>query len=192
MPNASRITRTSRVANCVPTTVDWGVPSITLAVEAPAGMFVRLNVAGVETPATIAFTANCPAIVFAVKTDAASTPLLPVCPVNVFDAPVNVPEAPEEGAVNVTETPGTGLPNTSKTVTRRFVAYAVFTCALWGVPAVGLIVAAGPDAFVRLNDAGVVTPATAPVTTYDPATVSAVNVGALATPLPFVVTFTDR
>jgi hypothetical protein len=51
----------------------------------------------------------------------------------VFMPLLNVPDAPDAGAVNVTLTPGTGLPAASVTVTERSVPNTVLTTADCGV-----------------------------------------------------------
>ena len=80
---------------------------------APPVVFVRLNVA-IPVPGAVAVTLYDPGIPFAVNTAAVANPLVFV--VAVFTPPVNVPLAPEPGAVNVTTTPLTGLPKPSVTL----------------------------------------------------------------------------
>ncbi len=74
----------------------------------------------------------------AVKAADVATPLAFV--VAVFTPPANVPLAPLAGGVNVTTTPLTGLLEGSLTVTCSCNVNAVLTVALWGVPAVAVIV----------------------------------------------------
>jgi hypothetical protein len=99
----------------------------------------------------------------------------------------NVPLAPLPGAVKVIETPETPLPLPSVTLTAK-AAKAVFTATLCEPPPEITIFDAGPGKLVSANVALVNTPVTEAVTEYGPATVFAVNVGALATPLALVFT----
>src|SRR5262249_48225736 len=99
-----------------------------------------------------------------------------------------VPEAPEPGAANVTDAPATGLPKASATLACKAVANAVLIVALCGVPALALMPAAAPAVFVSAKLADEVAPVVVAVTVYVPATVFAVSAGAVAIPLPLVVT----
>src|SRR3954471_2872253 len=103
---------------------------------------------------------------FALKLGAVATPLALVT--TVADPP-NAPLGPLPGAANVTETPETGLPAASFTVACSAVANTALTTALWGVPAVAVMLAADPAVFVRLNVAGDATPLAVAVTEYAPA-----------------------
>ena len=85
-------------------------------------------------------------MLLAVKTAAVAIPCALV--VAVFTPPANVPLAPLPGAAKVTVTPLTGLLNESLTVACSCVAYAVFTVALCGVPAVAVMLAAAPARLV--------------------------------------------
>lgn len=85
-------------------------------VAGAAEVFVKANPAGVETPATLAFTAYDPAVVLAVNVEAIATPLAFVVVENVVEPLANVPLAPVEGAVKVTFTFGIGLDAASLTV----------------------------------------------------------------------------
>ncbi len=124
---------------------------------------VREKLAGVATPETAAVTVyGPPAVPLAVKTGAVATPCALV--VALFTPPANVPLAPLAGAVNVTVTPLTGLLKESFTVACSCVANAVLITALWGVPAVAVMLAAAPAKFVSEKFAGVATPATEAVT----------------------------
>jgi hypothetical protein len=87
-------------------------------------------------------------VAFAVKTAEVATPLAFV--VAVFAPPANVPLAPVAGGVNVTTVPLTGLFALSLTVATNGAPNAVLTAALWGVPLVAAIEAAGPAVFVRV------------------------------------------
>jgi len=81
-------------------------------------------------------------VLLAVNAAAVATPLAFV--VAVFTPPAKVPLAPLPGAAKVTVTPFTGLLLASRTVACSAVAKAVLIAALWGVPAVAVIVAGGP------------------------------------------------
>jgi len=72
--------------------------------------------------------------------------------------------APLAGAANVTVTPLTGLLPASFTVACSSVGNAVLIATLCGVPAVAMIVAAGPALLVSKKFAGAATPATVAVT----------------------------
>src|SRR5258708_5995444 len=92
--------------------------------------------------------------------------------------PLKLPLAPLAGAVKFTITPLTGLPPASFTRARNATANAVFTGALWGVPAVAVMLAGGPGLLVRPKLAGAATPETVAVAVKLPATELAVSVGA--------------
>jgi hypothetical protein len=68
--------------------------------------------------------------------------------------------APLPGPVNVTVAPLTGLPLASLTVATKGFAKAVLICALWALPLVAVIEAAGPAVFVKEYGAGAATPDT--------------------------------
>src|SRR5262249_19589499 len=104
-----------------------------------------------------------PEVLFAVKTGAVATPDALV--VAVFTPPAKVPVAPLFGAVKVTVTPLTGLLNESITVACSWMAKAVLTVALCGVPAVAVIVGVAPARFVSEKFAAVPTPETVAETT---------------------------
>src|SRR4051812_2077501 len=57
----------SIVANAVFTVVFWLLPAVTVTVAAAGGLFVKLKLAGVATPATLAVTVYDPAVPFAVN-----------------------------------------------------------------------------------------------------------------------------
>jgi len=175
----------SAVAYTLLTTALCGVPPVAAMLPADAEVFVRLKLAGVATPATVADTVKLPATTFAVNAGAVAVPLALVTAVAVADPP-NLPLAPLAGAVNVTVTPLNGLLLASFTVACSAVPYAVLTTALCGVPAVAAMLAAEPAVLVRLKLAGVVTPATVAITVKLPADAFAVNAGAVATPLALV------
>ena len=105
-----------------------------------------------------------PAVALAVN-GAAATPEALVATVIVAVLLLNSPDAPLAGAVNVTLIPDTGLLPASSTVTASALANAVLTVVDCGVvPAFAVIVADPPAVLVRLNVAGVTTPATLAVT----------------------------
>jgi len=151
------------VVNAVFTVALCGVPAVAVIFAAAPARFVSAKLAGVETPDTDAVTLyGPPAVVLAVKTAAVATPKEFV--VAVVTPPANVPLAPLPGAANVTVTPLTGLPPASFTVAWNCVVYAVPTVALCGVPAVAVMLAAGPVKLVSEKFAGVETPETVAVT----------------------------
>ena len=186
---ASRTTALKFVAKALPTCALCGVPAVAVTLAAGPAVLVKAKFAGVATPDAVADTVYVPAVPFAVKTAAVAKPLAFV--VAVFTPPANVPLAPVRGALNVTVMPFTGLVNASWTITCMFKANADPTCALCGVPTVVAIVEAAPAAFVSENVAGDAMPVTDAVTEYAPDFVFAVNVGAVANPLPFVVAETE-
>ena len=120
---------------------------------------VRLNVAGVPTPATDAVTEYAPGVELAVAEILARPLLLVVAGLGV----PSVAEAPLPGAANVTETPLTGLPLESVTNATRLLN-AVLTAVLCVPPLDTVTCAAAPAVFVRLKLAGVPTPAAVAVT----------------------------
>jgi hypothetical protein len=124
-------------------------------------------------------------VLLAVKIAAVATPEAFV--VAVFTPPAKVPLAPLAGAANVTVTPLTGLLEASFTVACKFVANAVLTAALCGVPAVAVMLAGGLATLVSEKLAGVATPVAVAVTLYGPPAVPlAVKTAEVATPLAFV------
>src|SRR5882724_536602 len=116
---------------------------------------------------------------------------MPPATVVTTGEPANAPLAPLPGAANVTLTPERVFPPASFTVACRAVAKAALTCALWGVPAVAVMVAGGPGLFVKLKLAGDATPSAIAVTVYAPAVEFAVNAGATAMPVASVGTVDD-
>lgn len=76
------------------------------------------------------------------KTAAVATPEAFV--VAVFKPLAKVPLAPLAGAVNVTVVPAIGLPYWSVKVAASWVAKAVFTVVVCGVPALAAILAGAP------------------------------------------------
>ncbi len=124
------------------------------------GLFVRLNVAGVDTPAVEALTVKVPVAAFAVKIWDVAAPLEFVVSVSVADAGLvaNIPLAPDVGAVNVTGTPFTGLPPLSVTVATNGLPNAVLTIVLCPPPLLAVMVAGVPLVFVMLKLADVLAP----------------------------------
>jgi hypothetical protein len=157
-----------------------------MAAAGPA-RFVRLKVAGIVTPAAVALTEyGPPTVLLAVKVGAVAMPDALVETVAVFNPPVKVPLAPEEGAVNVTLTFGTGLPLESLTVAVS-AAKALVIATAWGVPLVAAMTLAAPGVLVKLNGAAAVTPYTDALTVYAPVVLLAVKTAEVATPEEFVV-----
>jgi hypothetical protein len=96
-------------------------------------------------------------MLLAVNTAAVATPLALVTA--VFAPPANVPLAPVcAGAVNVTVTPETGLLLASFTVACKAMVNAVLIVAVCGVPAVAVMLPAGPAVLVRAKLATVAIP----------------------------------
>jgi hypothetical protein len=101
---------------------------------------------------------------------------------------LNVPDAPDPGAVNVTFTPLTGLLPASVTVTAKAFANAVLIVADCGVvPAFAVIVLGAPTVFVS-EKFTVARPVAVAVTVYAPPTVAFAVNGADAIPDAFVAT----
>src|SRR5260221_10326920 len=180
--DASFTVACNAVANEVEIGALCGVPAVALMLAGAPGVLVIEKLAG-ATPLTVAVTEYEPATVLAVNVGAVATPLALV--VTVALAP-NVPEAPDNGAANVTLTPAIGLLDASLTVACSPVANAVVIAALCGVPAVAVMLAGAPAVLVIEKLAGA-TPLAVAVTQYEPATVLAVNAGAVATPLAMAV-----
>jgi hypothetical protein len=159
---------------CVP-------PLATVTFDAAPAVFVRLNVAEVVPPDTLAVTVYAPAVALAVAV-ALVWPLA-----SVAAGTLSLAEAPFTGtAVNVTVAPLTGLLLASVTVTASGLPNAVPTAVLCVPPLATLTFDAAPAVFVRLNVADVVPPETLAVTLYAPTMELAVAV-TLATPEEFVI-----
>jgi hypothetical protein len=122
-------------------------------------VFVKLNVAGLVTPATVALTTYDPATPLAVALTLARPALLVIA-----EALDRIALAPDDGAEKVTVTPETGLPPASVTVTCSGVVKALFMAADCVVPPVAVIMAAEPVVLVNTNDAAVAAPGTDAVT----------------------------
>src|SRR6266403_3044222 len=161
---ASFTVTASAFANAVLIVADCGVvPAFAVIVVAAPTVFVSEKFT-VANPVAAAVTVyGPPAVGFAVN-GADATPDAFVATVMVAVLLLNSPDAPDPGAVNVTFTPETGLLPASFTVTASAFANAVLIVALCGVPAVAVMLAAGPAKFVREKLAGVATPATVAVT----------------------------
>ncbi len=142
---ASFTVTASALAKAVLIVADCGVvPAFAVIVVGVPAVFVSEKFAEVATPATDAVTVKGPpAVAFAVN-GADATPDAFVATVMVAVLLLNTPDAPAPGAVNVTFTPLTGLPSESLTVACSWVANAVPTVALCGVPAVAAMVVAVP------------------------------------------------
>jgi hypothetical protein len=132
-------------------------------IEGTPGRLDSWKFAGVPTPGTVAVTVYDPAAELAVNVGAVATPEASVATLAVAAPPANVPLAPVLGAVKVTVTPETRLPPPSFTVALR-AANALLMTTLWGVPAVAVILAAGPAKLVKEKLAGAATPETVAAT----------------------------
>src|ERR1019366_8654119 len=98
-------------------------------------VLVRLKLAGVPTPLTVADTLKTPECVLAVKFSDI-WPLLLVAALMVAALLLKDPLPPVLGALNVTVALGTGLLKASVTVTRSGFENEVPTVALWPEPEV--------------------------------------------------------
>src|SRR5579864_2414733 len=125
---------------------------------------------------------------FAVKTLEAAMPFASVTSVSVAVPFEKVPLAELVGALNVTVAPVTGFEKLSSTAATSGEEKVVPIAAFCDVPLVAVMVAGGPARFVRVNVAGVDTPATVAATLSEPANAFAVNVVEVATPFTSVVT----
>ena len=132
-------------------------------VSGAARLFVNEKEAGVNSP-TAAVTTYLPTVALAVRDDEMAMPWLLVAAVFVKLPPLKLALAPLKGALKVTDAFGMGLPYASFTVAANGAPNAVSTIALWGVPPVAVIEAAGPGVFVSAKLAAVLTPAAEVVT----------------------------
>jgi hypothetical protein len=96
-------------------------------------------------------------VVLAVKAGAVAMPLALVVAVPAL---AKLPLAPLAGAVKVTVAPEMTLLKVSFTVACKAVVKAVLTVADCPLPAVAMMVEAGPASLVRAKLAGVTTPST--------------------------------
>ena len=170
-PVPSRTRACSCEPNPVPTVAVWGLPACTWMVSPPS--FVSVNVAGVDTPDTLAVTVKTPPVAFAVAVTLAN-PELSVTAV----AADSVAVAPLEPvcAAKFTVTPGSELPDASATTTTNRLANAAPVGVVCWFP-LTMKTAAGPvETFCRRNVAGVATPATEAVTVKAPTVALAVAV----------------
>jgi hypothetical protein len=182
------VTVTARAfPNAVLTVADCGVvPALAVMIDAVPGLFVSEKFTEVRPVAEAVTVYGPPAFVFAVK-GADAIPEEFVATVIVAVLLLNVPDAPDPGAVNVTFTPVMGLWPESVTVTAsgRNAFPTVADCGV--VPAFAVISEAVPARLVSVNET-VVSPDAAAVTVYGPpAFPFAVN-GADAPPDAFVDT----
>ena len=113
-------------------------------------------------------------------------PLESVVAVPTFVPPAKVPLALPAGAVKVTSTPLIAIPLFFRLATRG-AAKAVFTVALCGVP-LTTVMNSVTGLFVSAKVAVPETPVAVAVTVYVPVVPLAVNAGAVAMPLEFVIT----
>src|SRR5713101_539452 len=170
-PVPSRTSACSCEPKAAPTVADCGLPAWTWIVWPPS--FVSVNVAGVETPDTLAVTVKTPPVAFAVAVTLAS-PELSVTAV----AAESVAVAPLEPvcAAKFTVMPGSELPEASATTTTKGLAKALPVGVVCGFP-LTMNTAAGPvETFCRWKVAGVATPETDAVTVKAPTVPLAVAV----------------
>jgi len=163
--NASFTVTASGFVKAVLIGADCGVvPAFAVIVVGAPAVLVSKKFTVVRPVAAAETAYGPPAVAFAVN-DADATPDALVATVMVAVLLLNIPDAPDPGAVNVTFTPGTGLLPASFTVTASALAKAVLTVADCGVvPAFAVIVEGAPTLFVSEKFAGVATPATVAVT----------------------------
>src|SRR5438128_11416 len=170
-PVPSRTSACSCKAKAAPTMAVCGLPACTWMVWPPS--FVSVNVAGVDTPDTLAVTVKTPPVPFAAAVTLAS-PELSVTAV----APESVAVAPLEPvcAAKFTVMPGSELPEASATTTTKGLAKALLVGVVCGLP-LTMNTAAGPvETFCRRKVAGVATPETDAVTLKAPTVPLAVAV----------------
>jgi hypothetical protein len=142
-----------------------GVPLVAVIVAGGPGAFVKIKLAGVDTPGAVATTVSAPAVPFAVNAAEAATPLaLLIAVVTLVPLSANVPLAPVDGAVKVTVAPLIRFWPLSTTVTTSGAGNMALMGALCGVPLVAVIATGAPAVLVRLKLASVGTPGTAAVT----------------------------
>jgi hypothetical protein len=98
-------------------------------------------------------------VAFAVKVGELATPDVLVGALEIKPPPANVPLAPDAGALKVTFALA-GFPYASLTITTSGLPNAFFTGAVWPLPEVAVMLAAGPALFVRAKLAGDAAPAT--------------------------------
>jgi hypothetical protein len=144
---------------------------------------VAMNETGLPfTPGEVAVNVSGPATVPSVQLPTVAMPLALV----VWLAPVTVPLRAD--VANVTVTPGTPFPFASFTITDGGVATAVFTVAVWPLPAFTAMLPAFPAVPVAVNVTGL--PVSVPevaVRVFVPAALPSVQPPTVATPLALVV-----
>jgi hypothetical protein len=147
---ASLTVTASALAKAVLIVADCGVvPAFTVITTAAPAVLVSEKFTVVSPVAAAVTVYGPPAVAFAVN-GADATPEAFVATVMVAVLLLNLPEAPDPGAVNVTFTPETGLLLASFTVTARGLAKALLTVADCGVvPAFAVIDEAAPAVLVR-------------------------------------------
>jgi len=185
---ASFTVTASALANAVLIVADCGVvPAFAVIVVGAPTVLVSEKFTVVRPAAAAVTVYGPPAVAFAVN-GAEAIPDAFVATMIVAVALLNIPEAPEPGAVNVTFTPTTGLLPASFTVTASALAKAVLMAADCGVvPAFAVIVVGAPAVLVS-EKFTVVSPVAAAVTVYGPPDVPFAVNGADATPDAFVAT----
>ncbi len=178
----------SAVAKAVLMAAECGVaPAFAVIEDGAPAVLLSEKFTAVRLPDDAVTVYGPPAAAFAVN-GADATPEAFVVTVIVFVALLNVPDAPDDGAVNVTLTPDTGLLPASFTVTASAFPNAVETVADCGVvPTFAVIEEGAPAVLLSEKFTAVRLPDDA-VTVYGPpAAAFAVN-GADAMPEELVVT----
>jgi hypothetical protein len=160
LPTESCTSAAKGNGNVVPTPVLCPDPLDTVIDAAP--LLVRVKLAGVEAPGTLAVTLYVPAVPLAVNTGDVACPEAFV--VAVFMPPANVPPAPLAGVLKVTVAPLTGLLDESVTVAIRALLNEVLMVALCPNPLVAVMKAGVPALLVNVKLAGVPTPVTVAAT----------------------------
>ena len=122
-----------------------------VTVKVVGQLLVKLKLAGLATPFTVAVTVKVPVIAFAVKVGAVATPLALVTAIAVVEPPANVPLAPAPGAVKITFTPGNRLLFASRTVAVNAVGNGFNGNTVCPPPAVAVTEAGGIPAITRLK-----------------------------------------
>src|SRR5207248_385242 len=136
------------------------VPPVAVMLAGAPPVLVRLKLAGVATPDTVARSEERRVGKVCRNLWAVDTPMQIVVAVVVVNPPVNVPLAPLVCVVNVTVSPLIRLLLLSFVVVASAVPKLVFTAALCEVPPVAVMLAGAPPVLVRLKLAGVATPDT--------------------------------
>ena len=142
------------VVNTVLTVALCEAPAVAVMFAAGPGLLVSEKFAAASVPVLAVTVKGPPAVTLAVKA-AVATPPVTVNTVIVAVPFENVPLAPVDGAVKITEAPTIGLLELSVTVACREVVNAEPIIVLCELPAVAVMLAAGPGLFVRLKLTGV-------------------------------------